>query len=66
MQLVHNVALEPAISREQLTEMNSRSLRLVVPLPIHGSYPVPWRDNLMSAKAFLDLVEDRQRHAGIS
>lgn len=57
----HLITLEAAISREQLEEMKSQKLQLVVPRPIHTTYPAYQRSNLMDVQDFIREVWRIQR-----
>lgn len=54
----HLITLEPGISENQTTEMQTKRLQLVVPEPVHASYRKGQRDWLMSVAMFLEVVSD--------
>lgn len=52
----HLLTLEPAISREQTTEMREHRLQLVLPAPLHATFQRSQRDWLMNLRDFLGLA----------
>jgi hypothetical protein len=61
----HIITLEPAISANQLAQMRKHNLQLVVPAPLHATYPNDERANLWDMATFIAAVGDKQRRAGI-
>ena len=59
----HLVTLQPSISTDQLEQMRSYQLQLVVPEAIHASYAESDRAYLWSLETFIDLVRERQMKA---
>ena len=57
----HLLTLEAGISTNQLDEMRSRRLHLVIPLEIQSTYPESQRENLMSVSSFIEMLQFRQR-----
>lgn len=57
----HLVTLEPAISRNQTSEMRASNLELVIPKPLYPTYTVDQQQQLMNVKEFIAMVVDRQR-----
>jgi len=62
----HIVTLEPAISANQLAQMRKHNLQLVIPAPLHATYPADDRAKLWDMATFIASVGDKQRHAGIA
>jgi hypothetical protein len=62
----HIVTLEPAISTNQLAQMRKHDLQLVIPAPLHATYPDDERAKLWDMATFIAAVGDKQRHAGIA
>jgi hypothetical protein len=56
----HLLTLEPAISLSQTTEMEQKSLQLVVPKSLHDTYSAAQQSWLMDLARFIRLVESRQ------
>ncbi|WP_288941710.1 type II restriction endonuclease [uncultured Roseovarius sp.] len=56
----HLLTLEPGISQSQTNQMEASSLQLVIPSPVHGSYPEVQRDWLWSLADFIDEVLTKQ------
>lgn len=52
------VTIQPSISNAQLAEMKSKSLQLIVPIPVWETYPFEVRDELISIHQFIKLVKD--------
>lgn len=52
----HLLTLEPAISRQQLTEMRDEGVTLVVPSQLHSNYDVPTGMNVLTVQAFLEFA----------
>jgi hypothetical protein len=61
----HLLTLETAISIHQTDEMQTQNLQLIVPRGLHGTYSVAQQDWLLDVAGFLQVVQDRQRRAGI-
>ncbi|MEY3895477.1 MAG: hypothetical protein RLZZ214_996 [Verrucomicrobiota bacterium] len=59
----HLVTLQPAISTDQLQQMRSHHLQLVVPEAVHVSYPLSERTHLWSLETFIAMVRDKQEKA---
>jgi len=62
----HIVTLEPAISANQLAQMRKHDLQLVIPAPLHATYPDAERAKLWDMATFIAAVGDKQKHAGIA
>jgi len=62
----HLVTLEPAISSDQLAQMRKHNLQLVIPAPLHATYPKAEQSRLWNMATFIAVVGDKQRHAGIA
>ncbi|MEH6585212.1 MAG: type II restriction endonuclease [Halioglobus sp.] len=60
----HLLTLQPAISADQLAEMRSHKLQLVIPLPLHATYDPEQRKLLMSLGDFITMTSDRQAKLG--
>ncbi len=56
----HLLTLEPSISRAQIAEMRSQSLRLVLPQSLHATCHADLRPWLMTLRQFLELVGGAQ------
>ncbi len=56
----HLVTLEPAISSNQLSEMRSHHLHLVVPSSIHPTFPRDEQRHLKTVSEFVALVKAKQ------
>lgn len=56
----HLLTLEPGISENQTTEMQSSSLQLVLPQRLHTTYKPSQQSWLMNVREFVDLVKVRQ------
>ncbi|MGV3468129.1 type II restriction endonuclease [Limnobacter sp.] len=56
----HLVTLEAAISESQLNEMQSHNLQLIVPAPIHLTYPSVQREKLLCLDGFINTVRTSQ------
>lgn len=56
IQTKHLLTLEPAISLAQTDEMQSQSLQLVLPAPLHATFRPQQQTWLMSFRAFLSSV----------
>lgn len=54
----HLLTLEPAISLAQTDEMQSQSLQLVLPAPLHATFRPQQQTWLLSFREFLDSVRD--------
>ena len=57
----HLLTLEAAISPNQISEMRSRKVQLVVPLRIHETYLDTQREFLMSVEELIEMLSFRQR-----
>ncbi len=53
----HLLTLQEGVSENQFREMREANLRLVVPRPLHTSYPSAVRTELMSLAEFVDEVK---------
>jgi len=53
----HIVTLQPGISNNQLTEMNTAGISLVVPKDLHNAYPNNHAINLLSIEEFFQTVK---------
>jgi len=60
----HLITIQAAISEPQLQEMEHNNLQLVVPEPLHETYPDTCRDQLMSFKEFIELALEKQSTRG--
>lgn len=56
----HLFTLEPGISENQTTEMQSSNLRLILPQPLHATYSSSQQTWLMNLEGFINLVRERQ------
>ncbi|MDA5192796.1 type II restriction endonuclease [Govanella unica] len=56
----HLLTLEPGISENQTSEMQSKRLQLVVPRRLHGTYRSSQQVWLMDLGGFLSVIRDRQ------
>lgn len=56
----HLLTLQPSISADQLAEMRSQKLTLIVPLPLHETYREDERRQLMSLQGFIEMVRNRE------
>jgi hypothetical protein len=56
----HLFTLEPSISKNQTSEMDSNNLQLVIPESIHDTYSDSQQNWIMSLNEFIDLVRSRQ------
>lgn len=56
----HLLTLSPGLSENQTTEMQAKSLQLVVPRRLHQTYRPLQQQWLMDLRAFLNLVTERQ------
>jgi len=52
----HILTLQQGISGNQLAEMQSANVTLIVPKSLHRQYPIPWRPRLLTVEQFLDQV----------
>jgi len=57
----HLCTLEPAVSRQQLTDMKDKRVVLVAPRPLLTTYDPPPGMTPMSISEFVELVADRER-----
>ncbi|CAG0903564.1 unnamed protein product [Cyprideis torosa] len=53
IQEIHLFTLQEGVSEHQFEEMQSSGVKLVVPQPLHKSYPKPVRENLLSLTKFI-------------
>ena len=60
------VTLEPAISGNQLAQMRKHNLQLVIPAPLHATYPDDERAKLWDMATFIAVVGNKQKQAGIA
>jgi hypothetical protein len=60
----HLLTLEAAISKSQTDEMQSKSLQLVLPRELHGTYSEEQQNWLMDVTGFTELVIERQTAHG--
>ncbi|MGJ8677758.1 MAG: type II restriction endonuclease [Akkermansiaceae bacterium] len=56
----HLFTLQEGVSINQLSEMNSNNIQLVIPRQNLKSFPVEWRSSLLSLEQFVDIVRDSQ------
>ncbi len=56
----HLLTFEAAISSNQIDEMRTKNLQLVVPRRLHDSYTETQRAWLMDVSSFITLVQERQ------
>jgi hypothetical protein len=56
----HLLTLEPGISEHQTNEMQSQSLNLVLPAPIHTSFTETQRSWLLNVADFIEMVKEKQ------
>ncbi|MBZ5512469.1 MAG: restriction endonuclease [Acidobacteriia bacterium] len=56
----HLCTLEAAISRDQITEMTTRHVQLVIPEAFRETYPPVQRREVWSLKAFIEFVKRKQ------
>jgi len=61
----HLVTLQPSISVDQLEQMRSHQLQLVIPEAIHLSYAPTERSHLLSLGGFIATVRDKQTEADL-
>jgi hypothetical protein len=61
----HLVTLQPSITSDQLQQMRSHSLQLVLPNALHESYPSSERHHLWNLTTFISCVLIKQDKAGI-
>jgi hypothetical protein len=54
----HLITLQEGISISQHEEMTNAGVTLVVPKPLHTSYPISIRGKLLSLRTFLDMVRN--------
>ncbi|MFU8892694.1 MAG: type II restriction endonuclease [Luteolibacter sp.] len=59
----HLVTLQPSISTDQLEQMRSHHLQLVIPEAIHVSYPQAEKSYLWNLETFIAMVRDKQTAA---
>jgi hypothetical protein len=60
IKIKHLFTLEPGISDNQTTEMQSSNLRLVLPQSLHETYSLSQQSWLMDLETFIHLVRERQ------
>lgn len=56
----HLVTLQPAISADQLAQMRTHHLQLVIPEAVHASYPLGDKKLLWNLEAFISMVHAKQ------
>lgn len=56
----HLFTLQEGVSPNQLLEMDSGGIQLVVPRPNLRSFPKDWRDRILVLSGFVDLVKEKQ------
>lgn len=61
----HLVTLQPSITSDQLQQMRSHHLQLVLPNALHESYPASERMHLWNLTTFISCVLTKQRKADI-
>lgn len=59
----HLVTLQPSISTDQLQQMRSQDLQLIVPEAVHVSYPLIERTHLWSLETFISMVREKHGKA---
>ncbi len=59
----HLITLQPSISSDQLEQMRSHHLQLVVPEAVHTSYRPSDRTHLWNLGTFINMVRDKQAKA---
>jgi hypothetical protein len=52
----HILTIQAGVSANQLEEMTSHSVTLVVPKSLHKEYPPPWRPELVTVDGFVETV----------
>jgi hypothetical protein len=60
IKIKHLLTLEPGISENQTSEMQSSNLRLVLPQPLHETYNLSQRTWLINLEEFITVVRERQ------
>ncbi|MBN8236423.1 hypothetical protein JF544_14235 [Halobacillus kuroshimensis] len=55
----HLLTLQQGISENQLEEMESARLQLIVPKPYHKQYPEAYRDKIWSVSKFIDYAKEK-------
>lgn len=56
----HLFTLQQGISSNQLSEMKSHNIKLVVPKPNIDSFPKDWRESIMPLEGFVRFIRDSQ------
>jgi hypothetical protein len=56
----HLITLEPSISENQTSEMQSERVQLVIPSPLHDTFTTAQRSWLLDVSDFVELVKARQ------
>jgi hypothetical protein len=56
----HLLTLEPGVSKNQTNEMRANHLALVVPAPVHTTFQMSQRSDLLSVMDFLEIAHARQ------
>lgn len=56
----HLFTLQEGVSENQLDEMSSNGIVLVVPAPIINSFPLSYRNKIMNLTGFVDLIKASQ------
>jgi hypothetical protein len=62
----HLVTLQPSISTDQLQQMRSHHLQLVIPESIHLSYPPVERTHIWNLDRFISMVKEKSAKATIT
>lgn len=62
----HLVTLQPAISSDQLRQMRSHQLQLVIPQSVHESYPEHERSLIWNLSTFIGCILTKQGKANIA
>jgi type II restriction enzyme len=57
----HLFTLQEGVSENQLDEMSSNGIVLVVPSPIINSFPINYRDKIMNLTGFVDFIKTSQQ-----
>jgi hypothetical protein len=57
----HLLTLEPGISDNQTSEMQAKSLQLILPKKLHETYKPAQRKKIMELNEFVVLVQGNQR-----
>ncbi|SFU94059.1 type II restriction endonuclease [Xenorhabdus koppenhoeferi] len=57
----HLITMQPGISEQQLAEMKSKSLQLVVPESVKSLYPISYTNDLQNVMEFITEIKEIQR-----